>query len=354
MKQFLRFLLYRKKPGLRRRIIAPLLLCVSCAVLSIYLSACCSDVGPIIPAAELERILPPTEAAETVGIPSQPQNTEDGAIASSAAPTEPERIYAVWDESSYQNGAPISPQPGDTQAAWQPDMAEIFPADRDCNEMELLEKWMAVEGLTPEDLDARECNQLVLVAAQEPDGIQTETVCYQREADGAWQAVTGLSGMHGWVGGNGIMHGRKRGSDTSPAGLWSLGLAFGNSPKPAGLKMPWRDVTPNSDWVCDEASIYFNSWQERGDPSVLDMWSDDVEHLEDYQSAYAYACVIRFNTAPYTIAERGCAIFFHCSKGATGGCIGLPESDVVNTLLWLDPQENPYILITGYQCRTEN
>ena len=35
---------------------------------------------------------------------------------------------------------------------------------------------MAVEGLTPEGLDSRECNQLVLVVAQETDGIQTETV----------------------------------------------------------------------------------------------------------------------------------------------------------------------------------
>ena len=274
--------------------------------------------------------------------------------APSVIATEPERTYAVWDESFYQNGVPISPQPGDTQATWQPELAETFPADQNCNEMELLEKWMAVEGLTPEGLDSRECNQLVLVVAQETDGIQTETVCYQREAGGAWQPVSGLSRMHGWVGGNGIMHGRKRGSNTSPAGLWSLGLAFGNSPKPDGLKMPWRDVTPSSDWVCDEDSIYFNSWQERDVPSILDLWSDDVEHLEDYQSAYAYACVIRFNTAPYTIPERGCAIFFHCSKGATGGCIGLPEADMVNTLLWLDPQENPYILITGYQRSAGN
>lgn len=111
------------------------------------------------------------------------------------------------------------------------------------------------------------------------------------------------------------MHGRKRNSDTSPAGLWSLGLAFGNSQKPAGLKMPWRDVTPNTDWVCDADSIYFNTWQERDDPTVTEAWSDDVEHLEDYPNAYAYACVIRFNTPPYTIPERGCAIFFHCSKG---------------------------------------
>lgn len=271
----------------------------------------------------------PTEASaasESALSPSHPQSTDAPFTHDepSVAPSEVESAYAVWDESVYQSSSPIFPQPGDTQATWQPSAAASFPADENCNAMELLEKWMAVEGISSEALGSRLCGQLVLVVAQEPDGIQTKTVCYQRNSDGAWQAVSGLTGMRGWVGGNGIMHGRKRGSNTSPAGLWSLGLAFGNSSKPEGLKMPWRDVTANSDWVCDEESIYFNSWQERDNPSLLEAWSDDVEHLEDYQEAYAYACVIRFNTAPYTIPERGCAIFFHCSKGATGGCIGLP------------------------------
>lgn len=257
----------------------------------------------------------------------------------------------VWDESTYQSGTPVSPQPGDTKDTWNPDLAENYPADEDCTDLELLEKWLAVEDLTIDDLEERGCSQLVLAAAQETDGVQTITVCYQKQADGSWCAAKGR--MQGWTGSNGIMHGRRRNSNTSPAGLWSLGLAFGNSPKPVGLKMPWRDVTPDSDWVCDENSIYFNTWQERGDPGITEAWSDDVEHLEDYPSAYAYACVIRFNTPPYNIPERGCAIFFHCSKGATAGCIGLPRADMVDTLLWLDPAQNPYILITGCQKETD-
>lgn len=268
-------------------------------------------------------------------------------------PTEPifteSSPLAVWDESTYQVGSPVSPQPGDTQDSWNPALADAYPSDEDCSDTELLEKWMAVEGLTMEDLDERGCQQLVLVVARETDGVQTYTICYQKQADGSWDSGNGFTWMQGWTGSNGIMHGRKRDSNTSPAGLWSLGLAFGNSQKPAGLKMPWRDVTPNTDWVCDEDSIYFNTWQERDDPAVTEAWSDDVEHLEDYPNAYAYACVIRFNTPPHTIPERGCAIFFHCSKGATGGCIGLPETDMVNTLLWMDPRLNPYILITGHQ-----
>lgn len=258
---------------------------------------------------------------------------------------------AVWDESTYQEGSPITPQPGDTQNTWKPSLAATFPADGNCSDMELLEKWMTVEGLTIEDLEERGCEQLVLVVARETDGVQTYTLCYQKQIDGSWNSVDGLTWMQGWTGSNGIMHRRKRDSNTSPAGLWSLGLAFGNSKKPEGLNMPWRDVTSNTDWVCDEGSIYFNTWQERDDPTLLETWSDDVEHLENYATAYAYACVIRFNTPPYMIPERGCAIFLHCSKGATGGCIGLPEADLVNTLLWMNPKRNPYILITGYQKR---
>lgn len=246
-------------------------------------------------------------------------------------------------------GAPITPQPGDTQKIWDDSRADAYPTDGDCTEMELLEKWMAVEGLTMEDLDKRNCKQLVLAVARATDGVQTYTMCYEKQSDGSWAAVDGLTWMKGWTGSGGIMHGRKRNTNTSPAGLWSLGLAFGNSQKPSGLKMPWRDVTPNSDWVCDENSIYFNTWQELDDPNLSEKWGDDVEHLEDYPNAYAYACVIRFNMAPYTIPERGCAIFLHCSKQATGGCVGLPEENMVDTLLWMDPAKNPYILITGYQ-----
>lgn len=270
-------------------------------------------------------------------------------LCSRAGSLQPAQPLAIWDESAYQARPPITPQPGDTQHTWDASRADAYPADSDCSDLELLEKWMAVEGLTMADLDERGCRQLVVAIARETDGVQTDTICYQKQADGSWAAVEGLSRMQGWTGGNGILHGRQRDSNTSPAGLWSLGLAFGNAQKPAGLKMPWRDITPQTDWVCDADSIYYNTWQERDDPNLLEGWNDDVEHLEDYINSYAYACVIRFNTPPYTVPERGCAIFFHCSKGPTAGCIGLPEADMVRTLLWMDPEQNPHILITGHQ-----
>lgn len=271
----------------------------------------------------------------------------DGEVSQPQTETSP---VVILPESVPQSGEPISPQPGDTTSTWDASKITDYPSDDNCTDMELLEKWMAVEGLTYTDLDERSCNQLILVVATKTDGVQTCTSCYERQSDGTWDAVTGLTRMNGHTGSNGISHNRKRNTNTSPAGLWKLGTAFGNAEKPSEIKMPWRNITPNSDWVCDANSMYFNTWQERDDPTVKESWDyGDVEHLEDYVSQYAYACVIEYNTPPYTIPDRGCAIFLHCSNEATGGCIGLEENDMVNTLCWLDPNLNPYILISGHQ-----
>ena len=156
--------------------------------------------------------------------------------------------------------------------------------------------------------------------------------------------------MAGYTGSKGIQHDRQRNTRRSPAGLWGLGSAFGVAQMPENLKVAWRDVTPQSDWVCDAESIYFNTWQERDDTALTETWNhDDVEHLEDYDVTYRYAVVIQYNTPPYVIPDRGCAIFLHCSDHPTSGCIGLLEEDMLQTLLWLDHTKHPHILITGYQ-----
>jgi len=285
---------------------------------------------------------PPTQATEPA--PTEPE-TEP--------PTEPEPL-PVWVESDWQQGDPITPQPGDTAATWDAVKAEDFPPDLWCTDMGLLIKWMAVEGLTWEDLDERDCDQLILAVAQDFDGVSTVTVCYERQEDGAWAPVEHLGHMAGYTGSKGIQHDRQRNTRRSPAGLWGLGSAFGLAKMPEGLKLAWRDITPQSDWVCDAESIYFNTWQERDDASLTETWNwDDVEHLEDYDVTYRYGVVIRYNTPPYVIPHRGCAIFLHCSDHPTSGCIGLLEEDMLETLLWLDHSKNPHILITGYQLPEE-
>ncbi len=276
-------------------------------------------------------------AAESAAIPTKTA-AQPSAESAGPEPTDP-----VTEPSQ----PPFQPLPGDTTVAWDPARADAFPPDAACSPWQFLTKWMCVEGLDFSDLDALGCRQLLLVSAQ-ADGVTMRASCYEKDDGGSWQPVHSLLGMDGWVGANGIAHDRRRYSDTSPAGLWSLGPAFGNAEKPEGLRLAWRDVTPQSDWVCDADSVYFNTWQERGDPNLLEAWDyDDAEHLEDYPRCYAYACVIGYNLPPDPSPDRGCAIFLHCATGATGGCVGLPEQEMRRVLTWLDPELHPYILISG-------
>lgn len=266
----------------------------------------------------------------------------------------PDPAALPWEVSAPMAEDAAEPDPGSTLLTWDPLSAEAFPADVYCGEAALLEKWLAAEGLTEADLAARGCDQLILTAAQpydpedeEAEAFHAVAVCYERDGDGRWQtAVPGR--MEAFVGRRGICHDRVQGDRTSPAGLWALGLAFGNEPMPAGLLLPWRDVTPQSEWISDNDSLYYNTWQELGDPALTDDWAE-AEHLEDH-AGYALACVIRFNMYPYTVRDRGNAIFLHCSEGPTSGCVGLSREDMETVLLWLDPDAHPHILITGYEA----
>ena len=244
---------------------------------------------------------------------------------------------------------PLPTLPGSTAALWDAARADGFPADADCTPAQFLEKWLTVEGLSLPDLDKHGCRQLVLTAAQ-ADGVTTLTTCYEKGDDGVWYPMGSLLELPGWVGANGIAHDRRRYTDTSPAGLWALGTAFGNEERPDGLLLPWRDVTPQSDWVCDADSPWFNTWQERSASAQDDDWDyDEAEHLADYPNQYAWACVIAYNLPPDPIPDRGCAIFLHCAKGPTEGCVGLAAPELLRTLMWLDPEKHPYILISGTQ-----
>jgi L,D-peptidoglycan transpeptidase YkuD (ErfK/YbiS/YcfS/YnhG family) len=53
--------------------------------------------------------------------------------------------------------------------------------------------------------------------------------------------------------------------------------------------------------------------------------------------------VIDYNTRP-VVAGRGSAIFLHVNgRGATAGCVSLPEARLVRLLRWLRPESAPLI-----------
>lgn len=321
----------------------------------------CSDTMPVetsepepetTPTETPEVVMPSVTPAPSVSVSMPEETTEPETVptetsAVTAEPSFPVSPPTEATEPKPESERPLPTLPGSTAALWDAARADGFPADADCTPAQFLEKWLTVEGLSLPDLDKHGCRQLVLTAAQAA-GVTTLTTCYEKGDDGVWHPMGSLLELPGWVGANGIAHDRRRYTDTSPAGLWALGMAFGNEERPDGLLLPWRDVTPQSDWVCDADSPYFNTWQERGASAQDDDWDyDEAEHLADYPNQYAWACVIAYNLPPDPIPDRGCAIFLHCAKGPTEGCVGLHRADMLSVLKWLDADQNPYILITG-------
>lgn len=197
----------------------------------------------------------------------------------------------------------------------------------------MLTQAVLASGLSCEALD---CSQLILTAAK---GANAEISCYERNNQGIWHYNKMLGVVSGFVGKNGVSSNKREGDGCTPAGLFRLGVAFGNKEKPE-TKMPYREVTENSYWVDDPKSRRYNTWVEE---LFLNGW-ESAEHLAEYKDSYAYAIVIEYNTS-IILPEKGSAIFLHCGFKPTSGCVAVQEALLLKILKWLDPEKLPGILI---------
>jgi len=77
-------------------------------------------------------------------------------------------------------------------------------------------------------------------------------------------------------------------------------------------------------WVDDSKSKYYN--QLVNISQVKKDW-DSAEHLIDYPIQYEYLIEIKAN--PNNIAQKGSAIFLHCSNNTpTAGCIAIDRDSM--------------------------
>lgn len=179
-------------------------------------------------------------------------------------------------------------------------------------------------------------SQLILVAAE---GAAAGIYCYDKDDNGIWKFNESTGYIKGHVGKNGVTDDKREGDGCTPAGLFPLGYAFGNSAKPA-TGMTWRAVTDTSYWVDDPDSAYYNQWVEGAENAD---W-DSAEKLSEMPKYYAYAVVVEYNTEK-TVAGKGSAVFLHCKTIPTSGCIAAPQEDILKILKWLSEEKNPGILI---------
>lgn len=168
-------------------------------------------------------------------------------------------------------------------------------------------------------------NQLIIVSA---NGSRADVSMYVKTSSSSWETIVSA---YGFVGMEGVGTASEYSSRT-PAGIFSLSLAFGVNNNP-GTSLPYTHVDSSHYWVDDPDSTYYNQFVSTN--YISPDWSS-AEHIVDYPGPYAYAIAIDYNTS--CVKGAGSAIFLHCSNGsATYGCVSVPMQTMITILNNINP-----------------
>ncbi|MEU9576789.1 L,D-transpeptidase family protein [Streptomyces chilikensis] len=185
-------------------------------------------------------------------------------------------------------------------------------------------------------------SQLITAEARDTGSTAGTVTWWERAgAGGRWEAAGSAPARFG---ANGLVDGatRRQGTKTTPTGLFGLPFAFGVAPAPAGTRVRYRRVGPDSWWCQDNGSRAYNRWSE---PLAADCRPGEAEHLIAYRRQYAHALVVGFNYRE-PVRERGAGIFLHVDgDGATAGCVSVPADAMRRLLRWADPSRAPHIAV---------
>ena len=168
----------------------------------------------------------------------------------------------------------------------------------------------------------------------------------------AWQGRLGKNGLIWGKGLHTVPAGaltKKEGDNRSPAGVFSIGGAWGYEPsivKKAAL--PYRQVTPRDLWVEDPASPNYNrNVTLEHDPATA--W-EKKQQMKQTDPVHSIKLFIAHNAPPNVTPNAGSSIFFHIWRGGgskpTAGCTTMEKIKLQWLISQIDPAKNPlYVLL---------
>lgn len=198
--------------------------------------------------------------------------------------------------------------------------------------------------------------QLIVVNARSWDSTRARMSLHEKRGH-AWTTVkdnipvvTGKKGL-AWGKGLSMDYGglgrdapaKREGDGKTPAGIFTVGPAFGFPEKMLGVRLPYVVLTGDTECVDDEDSQYYNRIVSReGTPNRDWKSSEKMAAI----SLYRVGLVVEHNMSP-PIKGCGSCIFFHVWEdphGGTAGCTAMSEEDLTALLLWLDPSKQPLLI----------
>lgn len=143
--------------------------------------------------------------------------------------------------------------------------------------------------------------------------------------------------VQGFLGRNGVTSSKREGDGCTPAGVFSLDLAFGTAENP-GARLPYKKLAPADYWVDDPTSPFYNQFVTWTAPKKP--WNS-AEHLIEEQAAYRYAANICCN--PERVPGGGPRCSCTAPRRAYGGCVSVPEPVMAALLRELDGKSRIWI-----------
>lgn len=138
---------------------------------------------------------------------------------------------------------------------------------------------------------------------------------------------------------------KREGDGRSPAGVFSLGTAFGyaTTQDAAWLKLPYLPVVEGIECVDDPASSRYNQVVDRRTVKAPD-WTSS-EKMREVGEAYRWGVVVNYNTP--AVASRGSCIFLHIGGDGgrgTAGCTAMAPEVLRQVMAWVDPARSPVLV----------
>ena len=176
-----------------------------------------------------------------------------------------------------------------------------------------------------------------ILFVQSLGGFKAKITACQKEGT-VWRDVIAPS-FPAVVGAAGVAPpGKKREGDfKTPAGLFSIGEAFGS--QPLALKMDFKYITPDDKFIDDATNQRYNTW--------ISGTTDAKSYERMLIDLYKMGAIINYNINP-TIVGAGSAIFMHVWRALdipTSGCVAMDEHHLMAVLHWLDKNQHPYMSI---------
>jgi L,D-peptidoglycan transpeptidase YkuD (ErfK/YbiS/YcfS/YnhG family) len=178
--------------------------------------------------------------------------------------------------------------------------------------------------------------QIVTVQSTSAAATTARLDLWQLDARGVYNRVWGPAIAHVGELGIGVAH---EGVPRTPAGMFGLTQAFGNTPN-NGTRLPYFQAGPYDWWNGESGSPAYNTHVHQ-----VRSPGPASENLYYAGGVYAHAVVINYNRFPVR-AGAGSAFFFHVTNGQpTAGCVAIGSAQLDQVMRWLNPAAHPVMSI---------